>query len=115
MRKRTTRQSLYQKETLSRKDLALLIHWESRLSREQAEQLLKLTESVITQALARGQNVNLCGFGQFEAKKREARGGWNPITHERISLDSTYTPKFTAGSALNRTVKTALEKKEEQK
>ena len=39
----------------------------------------------------------LSGFGTFEAIERQGRKGHNPITKEKIDIESKITPKFKAG------------------
>ena len=54
----------------------------------------------IWQALARGDRVELRGFGAFSVKNRPARTGRNPRTKEEIVIDAAKVPKFKAGKAL---------------
>ncbi len=54
----------------------------------------------ITDALARGERVELRGFGAFSVKKREARVGRNPKTGEAVHVEAKYTPHFKTGKDL---------------
>ena len=54
----------------------------------------------ITDALARGERVELRGFGAFSVKKREARVGRNPKTGEAVQVEVKYTPHFKTGKDL---------------
>ena len=63
----------------------------------------KIVETVfdeITGALARGDRVELRGFGAFSVKSREARSGRNPRTGETVSVDAKRLPFFKTGKAL---------------
>jgi integration host factor subunit beta len=63
----------------------------------------KIVETVfdeITGALARGDRVELRGFGAFSVKSREARTGRNPRTGETVSVDAKRLPFFKTGKAL---------------
>ena len=63
----------------------------------------KATESVfgaITQALQRGDEVRLVGFGSFSVANRAARQGRNPRTGATIWIAASKQPKFKAGKAL---------------
>lgn len=53
----------------------------------------------ITTAVAKGDNVQLVGFGSFSQGKRAARTGRNPSTGETINIAAAKTVKFTAGKA----------------
>ena len=55
---------------------------------------------VITDALAKGDKVQLVGFGSFEVRKRAARKGRNPRTKEEIKIPASKAPVFKAGKAL---------------
>lgn len=54
----------------------------------------------ITQALVKGDRVELRGFGAFSAKNREARVGRNPRTGESVNVDAKALPFFKTGKAL---------------
>ena len=54
----------------------------------------------ITAALARGERVELRGFGAFTVKHRSARTGRNPRTGEAVPVDEKAVPFFKAGKEL---------------
>jgi integration host factor subunit beta len=54
----------------------------------------------ITAALARGERVELRGFGAFTAKRRKARIGRNPRTGEAVAVGAKSVPFFQAGNAM---------------
>ena len=54
----------------------------------------------ITAALARGERVELRGFGAFTVKRRDARTGRNPRTGEAVSVEEKAVPFFKAGKEL---------------
>jgi integration host factor subunit beta len=54
----------------------------------------------ITDALARGDRVELRGFGAFTMTRRTARIGRNPRTGEEGPVDETTVPFFKAGNKL---------------
>jgi len=54
----------------------------------------------ITAALARGDRVELRGFGAFSVKKRPARTGRNPKTGEPVEVDEKHVPFFKTGKEL---------------
>src|SRR3954451_23040960 len=54
----------------------------------------------ITGALARGERVELRGFGPFTVKRRNARTGRNPRTGESVPVDEKAVPFFKAGKEL---------------
>ena len=54
----------------------------------------------IATALARGDRVELRGFGAFSIKHRDARTGRNPRTGATIKIKSAKVPKFRPGKGL---------------
>ena len=74
------------------------------LSRKDAEKALGAVVETITEAVVKGDKVQLVGFGSFETKQREARTGRNPKTKETIEIPATRVPVFKAGKALKDTV-----------
>jgi integration host factor subunit beta len=60
----------------------------------------------ITAALARGDRVELRGFGAFSIKQRNARMGRNPRTGESVDVSSKYVPYFKTGKLLRERLNT---------
>ena len=62
----------------------------------------------IGDALARGERVELRGFGAFSSKRRQARTGHNPRSGEKVQVTEKVAPSFRTGKEmrerLNRTV-----------
>ncbi len=54
----------------------------------------------IAEALARGDRVELRGFGAFTVRTRKARIGRNPKTGETVSVNEKQVPYFKAGKGL---------------
>lgn len=54
----------------------------------------------ISEAMSRGERVELRGFGAFAVKKRAARLGRNPKTGEAVQVDAKHTPHFKTGKEL---------------
>jgi len=60
----------------------------------------------ITNALARGDTVQLLGFGSFQVKERAAHSGRHPGTGEALEIPASKQVHFRAGTALKAAVKT---------
>ncbi len=54
----------------------------------------------ITNALSRGDRVELRGFGAFSVKNRPARIGRNPRTGVKVSVEEKWVPFFKSGKEL---------------
>ena len=70
------------------------------MSKKDAEKALAAVVDTLTDAMVKGDKVQLVGFGSFESKCREARMGRNPKTKETIEIPATRVPVFKAGKAL---------------
>lgn len=76
----------------------------SDLTKKDAEKAVGALLDVIGDALARGDKVQLVGFGTFEIRERAARKGRNPQTGEEIDIAPARVPVFKAGKSLRDTV-----------
>ena len=54
----------------------------------------------ITDAMSRGDRVELRGFGAFSVKRRDARTGRNPRTGETVEVEEKHVPFFKTGKLL---------------
>lgn len=64
------------------------------------ERIVSAVFEEITGALARGQRVELRGFGAFSVKSRPARIGRNPRTGETVHVAEKHAPFFKTGKDL---------------
>lgn len=76
----------------------------AHLSNRDIETIVGTIFDEITAALARGERVELRGFGAFTVKKRDARTGRNPRTGEAVPVDEKAVPFFKAGKELRERV-----------
>ena len=85
---------------MTKVELINAIAAEAGLTKKDAEAALKATVGAITDALVKGDKVQLVGFGTFEVRERGARVGRNPRTKETITIPASKAPAFKAGRAL---------------
>lgn len=64
------------------------------------ETIVDTTFDEITEALIRGDRIELRGFGTFSVKERNARTGRNPRTGESVTVDAKRLPFFKTGKGL---------------
>ena len=69
-------------------------------SKKVGEQAVNAVFEAITEALVKGDKVQLVGFGSFEPKERAARVGRNPRTKEEIAIPESRVASFKVGKAL---------------
>ena len=72
----------------------------ANVSKKDATAVVGATFEEITKAMAKGDKVQLIGFGTFEAHKRNARVARNPRTGEEVKIAACKAPAFKAGKAL---------------
>ena len=58
-------------------------------------------------AMAKGDRVELRGFGAFSVKNRPARVGRNPRTGETVDVGEKYVPQFKAGKEIRERINRA--------
>ncbi len=75
------------------------------LSKKDAEIAVNAVFGAISDALAKGDAVQLIGFGTFSVKERAAREGRNPRTGETVKIAASKVPTFKAGKGLKDKVK----------
>jgi DNA-binding protein HU-beta len=75
------------------------------ISKRDAADAVDAVLDTITETLRTGDSVTFTGFGKFSTSSRAARMGVNPRTGERVQIQATTVPKFSAGSALKSAVK----------
>ncbi len=76
----------------------------ANVSKKDAAAVIDATFAAITASLAKEEKVQLIGFGTFEARKRAARDGKNPLTGKAIKIAACKVPAFKAGAALKAAV-----------
>ncbi|WP_412057247.1 integration host factor subunit beta [Bartonella sp. DGB2] len=64
------------------------------------EKIVNTIFNEISSALAKGNRVELRGFGTFSIKNRPARDGRNPRTGEIVSVEEKWVPFFKTGKEL---------------
>lgn len=70
------------------------------LYRRDIERIVATVFGEIAAALARGDRVELRGFGAFSVKRREARIGRNPRTGDSVPVEDKHIPFFKTGKQL---------------
>ncbi|MEL6103237.1 MAG: integration host factor subunit beta [Pseudomonadota bacterium] len=70
------------------------------LYQRDVERIVNTIFDEVTDAMARGDRVELRGFGAFSVKRREARVGRNPRTGETVQVEEKHVPFFKTGKLL---------------
>lgn len=72
----------------------------SNLTKKESETIVNTVFENITDALAKGDKVELRGFGSFRIRQRNARKGRNPKTGTSVSVPEKRVPFFKVGKRL---------------
>ena len=77
---------------------------EAGIGKQAAQTAVGAVFATIAEALARGEDVSIVGFGRFSRTDRPAREGRNPRTGERIAIGPSAGVSFKAGKPLKDTL-----------
>jgi integration host factor subunit beta len=76
------------------------------LYQRDVERIVTTIFEEISAALARGDRVELRGFGAFSVKQRGSRIGRNPRTGQAVSVTAKHIPYFKTGKQLRERLNT---------
>ncbi len=85
---------------MKKAELIEVVASKAGLTKKDADKAIAAVVEAITEALAKGDKVQLVGFGTFDVRERSARTGLNPRTKETITIPASKQPAFKAGQAL---------------
>jgi DNA-binding protein HU-beta len=89
---------------MNKAELTAAIVKKTGFTKKDAEKALCAVTDVIAAALAKGDKVQIVGFGSFEVRKRPARIARNPRTGAQIKIAASKAPVFKAGKGLKDSV-----------
>jgi integration host factor subunit beta len=70
------------------------------LTKKQTELVVETIFDSIKEALAKGDKVEIRGFGNFKLRSRKARKARNPKTGEAVNVEPKHVPYFKVGKEL---------------
>ena len=89
---------------MNKTELVAALTAKTGTAKKDAEKALNAVVEVITETLAKGEKVQIVGFGAFEVKERPARKARNPKTGEEIQIGARRSPMFKPGKVLKEAV-----------
>lgn len=89
---------------MTKSELIASVSEKTNMTKKDAEKAITAVIDSITEALSKGDKVQLVGFGTFEVRDRAARTGINPQTQQKIKIAATKMPAFKAGTTLKEAV-----------
>ena len=85
---------------MNKTELVAALAEKASLTKVDADKAINGFVATIEETLAKGEKIQLVGFGTFEVKERAARTGRNPQTGKEIKIAASKVPAFKAGKAL---------------
>ena len=86
--------------TVNKAELVDIIAQKADLPKVKAKAAMEALLEAVTAALKRRDNVQITGFGSFEAHWRKPRKGRNPQTGEELDIPGKWMPAFKVGKTL---------------
>ena len=86
--------------TLTKAELAELLFERLGLNKRESKDMVEAFFEFMHASLARGEEVKLSGFGNFQVRRKAPRPGRNPRTGESVDVDAKRVPHFKPGKEL---------------
>ena len=90
---------------MTKQKLIEVLSAETAMTKRQVETVLQAFARTVEQTVAKGEKVNLTGFGTFDLGTRAARRGVNPQTGKEIQIPAMPMPRFRAGKRFKETIR----------
>lgn len=89
---------------LNKMELIQAIKEKADLTKQEAEDVLKIFVDSLEQAMINGERIEIRGLCSFYIKEYESYTGRNPKTGEKVKVDGKKLPFFKAGKELRERV-----------
>lgn len=100
---------------MNKQELIYKVAADTGMTQKQVADTLDCILRSIMGTVAEGEKVKLVGFGTFEARQRNPRSGYTPLTREAFSVPPFVSPVFKAGKGFKDLVnRQSMEEKENE-
>lgn len=89
---------------MTKSEMAEKLGGKINVKKQQAEDIINIFTGSIIEALARGDKVEIRGFGSFRVRHRAAKEGRNPKTGEKVHVPAKKVPFFKTGKGFREIV-----------
>ena len=89
---------------MNKTQLIDIVAKESNQKKRDTELVVEALINAVTESVAKGEKVQIIGFGTFERKERGERTIKNPRTQEQMTVPASKYPSFSAGSVFKEKV-----------
>lgn len=100
---------------MNKTELIDVVAEKASASKAAAGAIIGAAIEAITEAVAKGENVQFIGFGTFSVQERAARTGRNPQTGKEMKIAAKKVVRFKAGAALTTAANPVVVKKTAKK
>ena len=90
---------------MNKSELIAAVAKESKLTKTDSRKAVNAVFRNVIKTVARGERVELIGFGTFAKKNRKARDGRNPQTGEKMRIPAKKMPVFKPGKQFKEAVR----------
>ena len=98
------KQPLLKRGTMNKSDLTEELARDQNLSIQTAESIIASVLDAMSETLAKGDNVEIRGFGSFTVREYKSYDGKNPKTDEVVKVKPKKLPFFKVGKELRESV-----------
>ena len=84
---------------MNKTELIAAVAEKTELSKKDAEKAVNALLDTVVEEVAKGEKIQLVGFGTFERSERKEREGCNPQTGAKIPIPASMVPAFKVGKA----------------
>ena len=84
---------------MNKTELIASVAEKAAISKKEADTVVNAVLDSIVDTLAKGEKVQLVGFGTFEVRERSERMGRDPRTNSPMKIAASKAPAFKAGQA----------------
>ena len=89
---------------MNKSDLIAAVAQAAGVQKKDAERVVNASLDIMTAALAKGEKVQLSGFGTYEVKARKDRVGRNPVTRGSVKIPAKNAVTFKPSGSLKEKV-----------
>jgi len=94
---------------MTKSDLIEAVAERTTITRSRAEAVVNCVFDAMTDALVRGEGIEVRGFGSFTVRQYKPYSGRNPRTGEAVHVVSKRLPFFKVGKELKDTVNSGVD------
>ncbi|MDH5510229.1 MAG: integration host factor subunit beta [Nitrospinota bacterium] len=89
---------------MTKSEMAEKLAEKINVRKQQAEDIINIFSGSIIEALAKGDKVEIRGFGSFRVRDRAEKQGRNPKTGEKVHVPAKKVPFFKTGKDFRESV-----------